>query len=252
MNYESYEDLNNAKRRIMSLMKTKYSNEEYQESDDTDADGMMNNIINLINTSTSHSFQMIPLINKTKNKIKPRIIRIDPVFDEDGDPVYNDDESRAETIVYEPQKPSASYYRNVNSLISFNQHMLQLSTSLTTINRIFIKLIYDIGYVEPETLELYKKSYVKFAQTFQQLKDIVVYNGYFKVTVNNGEANEHEKNNIINEFDNVMKEHTELDKFNIAINHTYNYTSKQVSAKKNHTSVSNSTNTPDIDYGDDE
>ena len=51
MNYETYEDLNKAKKRIMSLMKTKYGDvgDDYQESVDTDADGKMNNIIKQLN-----------------------------------------------------------------------------------------------------------------------------------------------------------------------------------------------------------
>jgi hypothetical protein len=66
MNFEDYEDLNKAKQKIMSLLKTKYGDmgDDYQESVDADADGKMNNIIKQLDEAHSHSFNIIPFIKK--------------------------------------------------------------------------------------------------------------------------------------------------------------------------------------------
>jgi len=198
MNYENYEDLNKAKKRIMSLMKTKYGDvgEDYQESVDTDADEKMNNIIKQLNGAQTHAFNMIPLI-----KLK--------------------------------SSTGNAYYRNEQSIMVFNQHVLSLSTSLTYVNRIFRTLIDDIGYVEPETLDIYKKSFDTFMRDFSKLNHIANVNGVLTITMSKGSQNEFDNNQVINEFNNAMLETDELVKFNDVIRHNYNYKSLTVSAKKN-------------------
>ena len=89
MNYENYEDLNNAKKRIISLMQTKYGEEgsEYQESDDTDADSKMNSIITQLDNATTYSFNMIPFIKKEKGSMAHVATGNQvPVLNQDGSP----------------------------------------------------------------------------------------------------------------------------------------------------------------------
>jgi hypothetical protein len=235
MNYESYEDLNNAKKRIMSLLKTKYVNEEYQESNDTDADVMMNKIINLINNVTTHAFQMIPFVKKNADRIDPNaVIGTELVVDKNGNQVFDKKTGlpKYKNIRGELFIQGASYFRNVTSQLAFNQNVLSISNLLTNVNRIFIKLINDIGYVEPHTMDLYKQAFDKYIPVYYQLINVAADDGQLKITVKDGEQNEFDRNLLIREFDNAMKEHQELEKFNNVIKHTYNYVSAK---KKNHT-----------------
>ena len=83
-----------------------------------------------------------------------------------------------------------------------------------------------------------------------QLKNIVVYDDQLKVIMKDGEQNEHDKNNLINEFNNAMNEQVELEKFNDVINHNYNYKSKTVSVRKNKSY--NNVNSNSSHYDDDD
>ena len=254
MNYENYEDLNNAKKRIISLMKTKYGEEgeEYQESDDTDADSKMNSIIKQLNDATSYSFNMIPFIKKEADKVREvKPGNQIPILNKNGSHKKNnrgqymyEDETEHQLVV------GNAYYRNVNSLLAFNQQVLNLSNSLTSANRIFIKLIDDIGYVEPQTLDIYKQSYDKYIKTFGELNQIAVTNGQLKVIMKEGDQNEFDKNQLINEFDNARLESLELVKFNDVVRRTYNYKSNTVSVRKNKALNGVSSNNALQDYDD--
>ena len=253
MNYENYDDLNNAKKRILSLMQTKYGEEGegYQESDDTDADSKMNDIINQLDNATSFSFQMIPFIKKQLDRIENVMVGQEPRLTKKGQPYRNNKgEIQYDDVYDDVTIKGASYYRNTNSLLAFNQQALSLSNSLTAVNRIFIKLINDIGYVEPPTMDLYRKSYNKFNSVFDQLLDIAVRDNQLKVIMKDGEQNEHDRNNLINEFNNAMNEQVELEKFNDVINHNYNYKSKTVSVRKTKSSNNAGSNSDFHDYND--
>jgi len=240
MNYEDYEDLNKAKKRIMSLLKTKYGDVgiEYSEQVDTDADGQMSNIIKQLDSATSLSFQMIPFIRKEADRVRE-------VYTGDQVPVYRNDgitqrknnkgELMWEDETEEEVTPGNAYYRNVNSLLAFNQHTISLSNILTSMNRIFIKLIDDIGYVEPPTLDLYKKSYEKYLGAFNMLNKITIKDGFLNVMAkdNDGEKNEFDRPRLIYEFHNIRMETHELVKFHNVIDRTYNYKSNTVGVKKN-------------------
>jgi hypothetical protein len=271
MNYENYEDLNNAKKRIISLMQTKYGEEgeEYQESDDTDADSKMNSIITQLNNATSYSFNMIPFIKKEKDSMTQIATGNQvPVFNSDGSPsqvpvlnkngthkkntrgdlMFKDEyEDEYEDVVV---KRGNAYYRNVNSLLAFNQQVLNLSNSLTSTNKIFIKLIDNIGYVEPQTLDNYKESYDKYIKTFDQLYQIAVIDEQLKITMKEGDQNEFDRNQLINEFDNARLESLELVKFNDIVRRTYNYKSNNVSKMKNRALNGTSSNNAMHDYDD--
>jgi hypothetical protein len=230
MNYETYEDLNKAKQKIMSLLQTKYGedNSDYKEDTDTDADGKMNNIIKQLNDSTSSSFQMIPFIKKEILTMKV------PMFDEDGDPVMKRRRGKAppqqdeEDVLY----PGNSYFRNANSFLSFNQQTLNLSNSLTNMNRIFKNLIKDIGYVEPQTIDLYNQSYDKFIGVFEQLNSIAVTDGALRVIMKDGQKSEFDRPNLINEFNNAIAEKFKLEEYNDMVKHTYNYKNVNVTKSK--------------------
>ena len=240
MNYENYDDLYKAKKRIMSLMKTKYGDlgDDYQESVDIDSDGKMNNIIKQLNEAHSHSFNMIPFIKKEADRIETVIIGQKPKLTKKGKP-YHDNQGN---VIYEDETDDVlvtgkSYFRNVNALVAFNQQVLSLSSSLTSANRIFRKLIDDIGYVEPQTLDLYKQSYDKYLTVFNELNQIAVVEGKLKVIMKDGEQNEFDRNQLINEFNNARLETIELVKFNDVVRHNYNNKSSTVSVKKNNPTV---------------
>ena len=254
MNYEDYEDLNKAKKRIMSLLKTKYGEvgDVYSEKADTDADGQMSDIIKQLDSATSLSFQMIPFIRKEADRVREVYTgRQLPVYRNDGitQKKNNKGELMWEDETEEEVTPGNAYYRNVNSLLAFNQHVLSLSNVLTSVNRIFRKLIDDIGYVEPPTLDLYKQSYAKFLGVFSKLYQIAVINGQLKVIMKEGGQNEFDKDQLINEFNNARMETVELVKFNDVIKRTYNYKSNTVGVKKN--GVSNDSSSQ-INYLQDE
>lgn len=255
MNYESYEDLNKAKARIMSLMKTKYGEigEDYLEHVDKDADGQMNDIIKQLNDATSHSFNMIPFIKKEADRVREVATGNEiPVLKKNGEQKKNnkgellwEDEYREEIT------PGNAYYRNVNSLLAFNQQVLNLSNALTSANRIFRKLIDDIGYVEPQTLDIYKQSYDKYMKTFGELNHIAVVNGQLKVIMKEGDQNEFDREQLLNEFNNARLESLELVKFNDVIARTYNYKSSTVGVKKNRV-ADGSSSQPNYLQNDDE
>jgi hypothetical protein len=99
-------------------------------------------------------------------------------------------------------------------------------------------------------MDLYRKSYNKFNSVFDQLLDIAVRDDQLRVIMKDGEQNEHDRNNLINEFNNAMKEQVELVKFNDVINHNYNYKSKTVSSRKNKALNGASSNNVFNDYDD--
>ena len=89
---------------------------------------------------------MIPFVKKEADRIETVIIGQTPRLTKKGKP-YHDNQGN---VIYEDETDDIlvtgkSYYRNVNSLVAFNQQVLGLSNSLTSANRIFRKLIDDIG-----------------------------------------------------------------------------------------------------------
>lgn len=208
MNYENYADLNNAKKQIMNLLKTKYGDigEDYEEQTDTDSDRQMNNIIKFLNDAITYSFQMIPFIKKEADKT----------------------DKRNRIII------GQSNYRNANALLSFNQFTLNLSNTLTNLNRIFKSLISNIGYVEPQTIDLYNQSYDKYVRVYSDLERLVIDNmGQFKIKMKAEITQDTFEYNISREFNNVIAENRELVKYNDIVKHTYNFKNNTVLIKKN-------------------
>lgn len=252
MNYEEYDDLNKAKQQILKMMQTKYgdADEEYEEEVDTDADKRMNDIISQLNTAISSSFQMIPFIKHEEDKTRQGVVGSRPSLtkngkarkDRNGDVIYED-------VLGDILVEGNSYYRNVNSLLSFNQQTLTLSNALTNLNRIFKTLIQDIGYVEPSTIDTYTKTYDKYERVFNELNQVAVVQGTLKVIMKDGEQNEFDKKNLITEFNNAIAENNELIKYNNMVHHNYNYKSNTIANKKQ-TYINSNKN--DNNYEDDD
>jgi len=236
MNYESYEDLNNAKSTILSLLKTKYGDltDDYDENVDDEADKKMNDVIKQLNIATSSTFQMIPFIKKEVDKIDRVKIGEQQAISRYGNPKFDKKtkDPVMEDVFGDVITTGNSYYRNVNSLLSFNQHTLTLSTAVTNANRIFQTLIQNIGYVEPQTIDIYNQTFTKFEKVFDELFQISVVQGNLTVIMKDGNQNEFDKQNLKNEFNNAINQKIKLEEYDDLVRHNYNYKSSTVASKK--------------------
>ena len=199
MNHIMYEDLNNAKEKVLYLLNLKYSENVDDFNNDSTTNSNVENsfdkIISMLEFGSQSIFQMFTFIRKKNTR-------------------------RAE-----------KYFRNVNAYVSFNDKIFSLSKSMKNINRLFQTIIKDIGFVEPENITLYKEAYETFNRHFDELNDIIKTNGEFKIEHVN-EENEIERQNLIDEIKTIDNEKITLDKYNQEITNNYNYTSANIKTNK--------------------
>jgi hypothetical protein len=187
MKYEEYEDLNKAKQKILYLMSVKYngaSNVEAHESDNSNADAKMVNIIKWLNNCNNHLFQMLTNIK----------------VDRHGVPIY----------------------RTLTTYMNFNQLVYITVETLQNINKSFFELLPNIGFVEPDNMDMYNKSYEKYTNLVEGWKQVTSRNGQFHVVVN-FPRNAYEPTNLQREYDLIIQNTEKLKEYDETVKNTYNY-----------------------------
>jgi hypothetical protein len=229
MQYEEYEDLNKAKQRILYLMSVKYnsaSNVEAHETDNSNADDTMANIIKWLNACNTHVFQMLTFTKKEKDTEELEFIN-QPVLNKDGSHRKNnkgklqyEDVPTGNTIV---TSYGALYFRSQATYMNFNQFVYNVVETLQNINRSFFELLPNIEFVEPESIDMYNASYQKYMTLITEWKQVTSRNGRFQVTVKGSRANEFERTNLQREYDLIVKNTDQLKEYDDTIKNTYNY-----------------------------
>lgn len=229
MEYEEYEDLNKAKQKILYLMSVKYngaSNVEAHESDNSNADDKMINIIKWLNNCNTHLFQMLTFTKKERDTEEDEIGPM-PVYNKDGTHRKNNkgnlmyrDGPTGNTIV---TSYGALYFRSQATYMNFNQYVFNTVETLQNINRSFFDLLPNIEFVEPENIDMFNKSYEKYTTLLEEWKQITSRNGRFQVTVKGSRANEYERTNLQREYDLIIQNTDQLNKYNDEVKNNYNY-----------------------------
>jgi hypothetical protein len=229
MQYEEYEDLNKAKQKILYLMSVKYNsstNVEAHETDNSNADDTIMNIIKWLNACNSYVFQMLTFTKKEKDTEEDEIGPM-PVYNKDGthrknnkgNPMYRDGPT-GNTIV---TSYGALYFRSQATYMNFNQFVYNVVETLQNINKSFFEIIPNIGFVEPENIDMYNASYQKYMTLIEEWKHVTSRNGHFQVTVKGTRANEYERTNLQREYELIVQNTDKLKEYNDTVKNTYNY-----------------------------
>lgn len=257
MNFEDLDDVNKAKQKILYLLKMKYSDStaEYDITDDTDTDSSLNNITNLLKQSGGLLAQVITDVKREKDQelIEQDVIPGAPIMTTDGsrqrvrkgvplyeDPVFVD----RITLI-----PGHLYFRSTASYQKFTEQLYKLLENLKQINLIFVKIINNIGYVEPANMRLYEEAFGRFKEYYQNFADMTSdENGQFNVTIKDTTST-FEKSNLITDFTKINNEKDKLVKYNADVRNTYNYKNSIMKTKR---SPINGNETDNNNYDDDE
>jgi hypothetical protein len=175
MEYEEYEDLNKAKQKILYLMSVKYnsaSNVEAHETDNSNADNIMINIIKWLNNCNTHLFQMLTFTKKERDTEEDETVEI-PMLNKDGSHKKNSRGKPQYENVLTGNKIITSYgalyFRSQATYMNFNQYVFNTVETLQNINRSFFELLPNIGFVEPENIDIYNTSFQKYITLYRFL-----------------------------------------------------------------------------------
>lgn len=216
MNYIPLDELNEAKKKIMYLMKTKFSDPltEYVESDDTDADNTFQKVISGVKSSSEVFFQLISFVAKK---------------DGAGDTIY---------------------YKNITSHINFQQQVIKLVHLLQSVNQTIDSLNNNFGYVEPHNMTEFKDNMNDFNEIYRRFKKIAILNDKFNITPLNMKETGAAINNLNVYVSKLTDEVDKLQKNETKITSTYNYKSSNVQLKRSAPINFSSNVEPDEDYDD--
>jgi hypothetical protein len=224
MQYEEYEDLNKAKKRIMELMQTKYedADNKYIPESDNNADVTMTTIIKLFESCNNNLNQSTSLITRTapgRNGVAGA-----------GTPYFK----------------TLSYYHN---FVNFIYNLLK---NLENINKTFQKIKPYLNFVEPELMNMLETLVIKYDELYTKLLQISYYftvNNQ-KTLVSNHVSTTHEVDreylqNIYDKIDeNTITWHGHFE----TIKETYNYNGN--SSKNTMTNDDTNTNSKYDNYDD--
>jgi hypothetical protein len=228
MNYIDYDDLNNAKKKILFLLKTKYSdpNTEYVETDDTDADSVFLRIVNALKSSKDLVLELTALLNREKDSTvstSTQVPRMNknglPKTDRSGNTVFD-------TVTTTQNVEGKLYHRSNGTYTTYYQISIKLQSNLKNMNHELKSIINHIGYVEPENMITYKEVYEEFMKKLLQLLS----NNNIKKFANT--TNEQVAN--LNEiYTSITNESKTLNDYNNSITSTYNYKNVNKESKRN-------------------
>jgi hypothetical protein len=107
--------------------------------------------------------------------------------------------------------------------MNFNQFVYNVVETLQNINKSFFEIIPNIGFVEPENIDMYNASYQKYMTLIEEWKQVTSRNGRFQVTVKGSRANEFERTNLQREYDLIVQNTDQLKEYDETVKNTYNY-----------------------------
>jgi hypothetical protein len=237
MNYVDYDDLNNAKKKILFLLKTKYTdpNTEYVETDDTNTDATFMSVVNGITKSKVLVLELTALLNREKDSTVTTTEQVQrmnktglPRIDKHGNFVYD-------TVTTAHNVEGKLYHRTNGTYTTYYQNSIRLQSNLKNMNNELKSIINHIGYVEPENMRTYKEVYEEFMNKLLQL----LANNNVKKLANT--TNEQVAN--LNEiYASITKESKTLNGYNNNINSTYNYKNTNKEGKRNPQTLESSGN----------
>ncbi len=196
MNYETYEDLNKAKKKILYLMKLKYSSVDANELND---DTSKNNTVESVFTKILRDMESI----NTKLYQMATFVGV------------NESSSRVKSKVF----------RSTNAYYNFNQFSIEIGNSLYDINKDLETIINDIGYVEPEDIQIFFDLKTKMNENHIYLSSLIYSaRGNFRIILNITN-NVDEKENMVNLLTKIETEIIKLSEYEQTIRETYNYKS---------------------------
>jgi hypothetical protein len=230
MEYEEYEDLNKAKQKILYLMSVKYngaSNVEAHETDNSNADNIMINIIKWLNSCNNNIFQMLTFTKKEKDTEIDEFDLI-PILNNDKITHKKDSKGRLQyKKVLTGNKIITSYgslyFRSQATYMNFNQYVYNMVETLQNINRSFFELLPNIGFVEPENIDMYNTSFQKYITLLEEWKQITSRNGRFQVILKGSRATDIERTNLQREYDLIIQNTEKLEEYDETVKNTYNY-----------------------------
>jgi hypothetical protein len=193
------------------------------ESDNSNADDKMVNIIKWLNTCNTHVFQMLTFTKKEKDTEELEFTRV-PVRNNNGShrknsrgkPQY-EDVPTGNTIV---TSYGALYFRNQTTYMNFNQFVYNVVETLQNINKSFFELLPNIEFVEPENIDMYNASYQKYMTLIEEWKQITSRNGRFQVTVKGTSTTEYERTNLQREYDLIVENTKQLKDYDETVKNT--------------------------------
>jgi hypothetical protein len=195
MNYVDYDDLNNAKKKILFLLKTKYTdpNTEYVETDDTNTDAIFTSVVNGFIKTNDIMTQLISLvaIESTKGNKNPSL-----------------------------------YHRSANTYINYTQLSSKLESNFKTINKALQTIIKNIGYVEPENMRTYNEAYEIFEARYDELHGYEIIKKVPNTTYE-------DINNLGLIYESIYTEFKQIEDYDDQIKSTYNYKNTNKERKRN-------------------
>jgi hypothetical protein len=244
MNYEEYEDLNKAKKKILDLMKMKYSdpaNVDAHEDDNSNADDSMAGLIKKLGIINGYMFQMLTFVRQLPDYEADEKVRfplfekdgVTPQVDQHGNVIYAKKETKTGNKI---TVEGALYFRSATSYVNFNQYVFSTVEIVQSINKTFEELIKNIGHVEPDTMNVFNEAITKYFTLFLEWQHVTTKGGgrEFKVTINMG-AGGQEKTNLQREYNLIVENTDKLDKYYTTVKQTYNYNGSSVGSTHDYT-----------------
>jgi hypothetical protein len=238
MNYIDYDDLNNAKKKILFLLNTKYKdpNTDYVETDDTDADGVFSRVVNALKSSKALALELIALTNREKDSTATRSIKV-PRLDTSGLQRTDKNGKNLFDNVTETYDVEGRYYhRSGGSYTNYYQNSIKLQSNLKNMNNELKSIINNIGYVEPENMTTYKEVYDEF---MNKLKQLLTYGTLVKFA----NTTDEQVKNLNEIYTSITNESRTLYEYDNQIKSTYNYKNTNKERKRNPQTFASSSNT---------